>query len=36
MGFFTGSRRQFDRLELFPEHGFDKVGIGGNQRVLGG
>ena len=33
---FTGSRRQFDRFEPFPEAGFDKVGIGGNQRVLGG
>jgi hypothetical protein len=32
--FFTESRRQFDRFEPFPEAGFDKVGIGGNQRVL--
>ena len=34
--FFTGSRDQFDCCELFTESGFDKVGIGGTQRVLGG
>jgi hypothetical protein len=33
--FFKGNRRRFDRLESFPEAGFDRVGVGGDQRVLG-
>ena len=34
--FLTSSRRQLDRCEPFAEAGFDEVGIGGDQRVLGG
>jgi hypothetical protein len=33
--FFTSGRRNLDRCELFPEAGFDRVGVGGDQRVLG-
>jgi hypothetical protein len=34
--FLTTGRRHLDRRELFAESGFDRVGVGGDQRVLGG
>ena len=34
--FLTSGRRHLDRCELFAESGFDRVGVGGDQRVLGG
>ena len=34
--FLTSGRRHLDRCELFTESGFDRVGVGGDQRVLGG
>ena len=32
----TSGRRHLDRCKLFAEGGFDRVGVGGDQRVLGG
>ena len=33
--FLTSGRRNLDRCEPFPEAGFDRVGVGVDQRVLG-
>jgi hypothetical protein len=33
--FLTSGRRHLDRCELFKKSGFDRVGVGGDQRVLG-
>jgi hypothetical protein len=34
--FLTSGRRHLDRCKLFAESGFDCVGVGGDQRALGG
>ena len=34
--FLTSGRRHLDRGEPLAEAGFDRVGVGGDQRVLGG
>jgi hypothetical protein len=34
--FLTSDRRHLDRYELLKESGFDRLGVGGDQRVLGG
>ena len=34
--FLTSGGGHFDRCELFTKSGFDRVSVGGEQRVLGG